>query len=117
MVSFRFVTHPKEKAAKDAQERIHGTASRGYTNKVDDHEADMEAQASCFVVSLKKKQDMADKLLSILAQKMADVFIALRQFWSRRVFFGTQVLPKNRGAYVDNQIWHLTKPTGLTGTP
>jgi len=55
---------------------------------------------------LKKKQDMADKLLSPLAQKMADVFIALRQFWSGRVFFGTQVLPKNRGAYVDDQNWH-----------
>ena len=37
---------------------------------------------------------------------MADVFIALRQFWSRRVFFGTQTLPKNRGAYVDDQNWY-----------
>ena len=43
--------------------------------------------------------------------------IVLRQFWSRRVFFGTQALPKNRGAYVDNQNWHSTIPTGLTGTP
>jgi hypothetical protein len=116
-VSLRFVSHSKEEVATDVQERVHGTASGGCTSKVGDHEAGMEAQSSCFVVSLKKKQDMADKLLSLLAQKMADVFIALRQFWSRRVFFGTQALPKNRGAYVDNQNWHSTIPTGLTGTP
>ena len=38
---------------------------------------------------------------------MADVLIiiALRQFWSREVFFGAQVLPKNMGAYVDDQNW------------
>ena len=106
MVSLRLVSHSKEEVAKDAQERVHGTASGGCTSKVGDHEAGMEAQASCFVVSLKKKQDMTDKLLSPLAQKMADVFIALRQFWSRRVFFGTQALPTNRGAYVDDQNWH-----------
>ena len=107
MVSLRLISNPKEEAAKDAQERVHGTASGGCTSKIGDHEAGMEAQASCFVVSLKKKQDMTDKLLSPLAQKkMADVFIALRQFWSRRVFFGTQTLPKNRGAYVDDQNWH-----------
>ena len=101
-----FVSHSKEEVAKDAQERVHGTASGGCTSKVDDHEAGMEAQASCFVVSLKKKQDMADKLLSPLAQKMADVFIAHRQFWSRIVFFGMQVLPKNRRTYVDDQNCH-----------
>jgi len=44
---------------------------------------------------LKKKQDIADKLLSPLAQKMTDVFIVLRQFWSRRVFFDMQALPKS----------------------
>ena len=65
-MSFRFVSHPKEEAAKDAQERIHGTASRGYTNKVGDNEAGMEAQASCFIINLRKKQDTADKLLSTL---------------------------------------------------
>ena len=107
MVSLRFVSHSKEEVAKDVQERVHGTASGGCTSKVGDNEAGMEAQASCFVVSLKKKQDMTDKLLSPLAQKMADVFIALRQFWSRRVFFVTQTLPKNRGAYVDNQNWQI----------
>ena len=106
MVSLRFVSHSKEEVAKDAQERVHGIASGGCTSKVDDHEAGMEAQASCFIVSLKKKQYMADKLLLPLAQKIADVFIALRQFWSRRVFFGTQSLPKNREAYVDDQNWH-----------
>ena len=104
MVSLRFVSHSKEEVAKDAQERVHGTASGGYTSKVGDLEAGMEVQASCFVVSLKKKQDMADKLLSPLAQKMADVFIALRQFWSRRVFFGTQALPKNRGHMLMTKI-------------
>ena len=103
MVSLRFVSHSKEEVAKDAQERVHGTASGGCTSKVGDHEAGMEAQASCFVVSLKKKQDMADKLLSPLAQKMVDVFIALGQFLARRVLFGTQTLSKNRGAYVDDQ--------------
>ena len=47
---------------------------------------------------------------------MTDVlFIALRQFWSRRVFFGTQALPKNRETYVDDQNWQLTRPSGLTG--
>ena len=52
-----FVSHSKEEVAKDAQERVHGTASGGCTSKVGDHEAGMEAQISCFVVSLKKKQD------------------------------------------------------------
>ena len=106
MVSLRLISHPKEEVVNDAQERVHGTASGGCTSKVGDHEAGMEAQTSCFVVSLKKKQDMTDKLLSPLAQKMVDVFIALRQFWSKRVFFGTQSLPMNRGAYVDDQNWH-----------
>ena len=104
MVSLRLVSHPKEKAATDAQKGVHGTASGGCTSKIGDHEADMEAQASYFVVSLKKKQDMTDKLLSPLAQKNADVFIALRQFWSRRVFFGTQALPKNRGHMLTTKI-------------
>jgi len=51
---------------------------------------------------------MADNCLSPLVQKMADVvlIIALRQFWLRRMFFGKQALPKNRGAYVDSQNWH-----------
>jgi hypothetical protein len=32
------------------------------------------------------------------------IVIALRQVWFRRLFFGTQVLPKNKtGAYVDDQ--------------
>ena len=69
VVSLRFVSHSKEEVANDVQERVHGTASGGCTSKVGDHEAGMVAQASCFVVSLKKKQDMADKLLSPLAQK------------------------------------------------
>ena len=56
---------------------------------------------------------MAGNFLSPLAQKMADVFliIALRQFWYRGVFFGTQALPTNKGAYVDDQNWQ----TSLTG--
>ena len=40
---------------------------------------------------------------------MADVLfiIVLRQFWSRRLFFGKQALPKKiGGAYVDKQNWH-----------
>ena len=62
---------------------------------------------------LEVKQDMASNFLSPLAQKMAYVLliIALRQFWYRGVFFGTQALPKNMGAYVDDQNWQ----TGLTG--
>ena len=54
------------------------------------------------------KQDMADNCLSPLTQKMADVMliIVLRQFWLRRIFFGKQALPKNRGADVDSQNWH-----------
>ena len=56
-----------------------------------------------------------------LEQNMSDVvlIIALRQFWLRRIFFGKQALPKNRGAYVDNQNWHQPVwpvwPSGLTG--
>ena len=84
--------------------KVYGATSGGCTSKVGDHEAGMEAQSSCFIVSLKKKQDMADKLLLPLAQKIANVFIALRQFWSRRVFFGTQVLPKNRGHMLTTKI-------------
>ena len=51
---------------------------------------------------------MADNYLSPLAQIMANVMIiiALRQFWLKRMFFGKQALPKNRGAYVDSQNWH-----------
>ena len=43
VVSLMLVSHPKEEAAMDAQEGVHGTASGGYTSKVGDHEADMEA--------------------------------------------------------------------------
>ena len=50
---------------------------------------------------------------------MTDVFIVLIQFWSRGVFFGTQALPKNRGAYVDDQNWHRSnrpvRPLAGTG--
>ena len=51
---------------------------------------------------------MADSYLSPLVQIMTDVMIiiALRQFWLKRIFFGKQALPKNRGAYVDSQNWH-----------
>ena len=46
------------------------------------------------------EQVMDDNYLSPLVQKMADVvlIIALRQFWLRRIFFGKQALPKNRGS-------------------
>jgi hypothetical protein len=72
-----------------------------------------------FHYQIEVKQDMAGNFLSPLAQKMADVLliIGLRQFWSRRVFFGTQALPKNKGAYVDDQNWQQPRPTGLTGCP
>ena len=48
---------------------------------------------------------MADSCLSPLAQIMADVllFIALRQFWFRRIFFGKQALPKKIAGYVESQ--------------
>ena len=52
VVSLRLVSHPKEKAATDAQKGVYGTASGGCTSEVGDHEAGMEAKASCFVVSL-----------------------------------------------------------------
>ena len=42
MVSLRLVSHPKEKAAADAQERVYGTASGGCTSKVGDHKAGIE---------------------------------------------------------------------------
>ena len=43
VVSFRLVSHPKEEAATDAQEGVHGTTSGDCTSKVGDHEAGMEA--------------------------------------------------------------------------
>jgi hypothetical protein len=43
VVSFRLVSHPKEQAAMDAQEGVHGTASEGSTSEVGDHEAGTEA--------------------------------------------------------------------------
>jgi len=67
---------------------------------------------------------MADSCLSPLAQIMADMLliIVFRQFWFRRIFFGKQALPKNKGAYVDSQNWHrpvcpsgLLSVAGLTG--
>ena len=43
VVSLRLVSYPKEKAATDAKEGVHGTTSGGYTSKVGDHKAGMEA--------------------------------------------------------------------------
>ena len=43
VVSLRLVSYPKEKAAMDAKEGVHGTISGGYTSKVGDHKAGMEA--------------------------------------------------------------------------
>jgi hypothetical protein len=43
VVSFRLVSYPKEKAATDAQEGVHGKTSGGYTSKVGDPEGGMEA--------------------------------------------------------------------------
>jgi len=34
VVSFKLVSYPKEKAATDAQEGVHGKTSGGYTSKV-----------------------------------------------------------------------------------
>jgi len=42
-MSLRLVSYPKDKAATDAQEGVHRTTSGGYTSKVGDHEAGMEA--------------------------------------------------------------------------
>jgi len=90
-VSFRFVSHPKEEAAKDAQERIQGTASRGYTNKVGDHEAGMEAQASCFIINLRKKQDTADKSLSPL-DNFGSEECSLAKLACQRTLFWTKIV-------------------------
>ena len=62
VVSIRLISHPKEKAAKDAQEGVHEITSGGCTSKAGDHEVGLEAQASCFIVSLKNKQDMANSV-------------------------------------------------------
>ena len=43
VVSLRLVSYPKDKAAIDAQEGVHRTTSGGYTSKVGDHKAGMEA--------------------------------------------------------------------------
>ena len=42
------------------------------------------------------------------------LIIALRQFWSRGVFFGMQALPKNRGHMLTTKIGTAVQ-TGLTG--
>jgi len=42
-VSLRLVSHPKEKAATDAQKGVHKTTCGDYTSEVGDHEAGMEA--------------------------------------------------------------------------
>jgi hypothetical protein len=34
------------------------------------------------------------------------LLIVSLQFWLREMFLGTQALPRNRGAYVDDQNWH-----------
>ena len=52
----------KKETATNAQERVYGTIGKGCTSKVCDHEAVMEAQANCIIVSLKKQQDMADNI-------------------------------------------------------
>jgi len=83
VVSFRFVSHSKEEATKDAQERIHGTARRGYTNKVGDHEAGMEVQASCFIINLRKKQDTVDKSLSPLDNFGSEEYSLARKLCQR----------------------------------
>jgi hypothetical protein len=102
------ISRSKEEVATFAQARVDGATSGGRANKASSHEESLEAEANCFIINLKKKQDMADNFLSPLPQKIADVLliIVFRQFWSRGVFFGTQALPKNRGAYVDDQNWH-----------
>ena len=53
---------------------------------------------------------MADTLLSPLAHMVGGVLTSsIEQRWCK-LFFGMQALPKNRGAYVDNQLW-LTSDT------
>ena len=42
VVSLRLISYPKEKAVMNAQ-GVHGTTSGGYTSKVGDHKAGMEA--------------------------------------------------------------------------
>ena len=42
VMPLRLVSYPKEKAATDTQE-VHGTTSGGYTSKVGDRDAGMEA--------------------------------------------------------------------------
>jgi hypothetical protein len=43
VVSLSLVSYPKEKAAMDAKEGVHGTTSGGYTSKVGDYKAGMDA--------------------------------------------------------------------------
>ena len=54
--------------------------------------------------------------LSPLEQNMADAYLSssLDNFGPESCFFGMQALPKNRGAYVDDQNWQ-TVQTGQTG--
>ena len=83
VVSLRLISHPKEEIAKDAEKGVHGTTSGGCTSKVGDHEAGMEAQASCFIINLRKKQDTADKSLSPLDNFGSEECSLARKFYQR----------------------------------
>ena len=54
VVSLRFVSYPKEKAATDAPEGVHGTTSGGHAKDVSDNEEGVATQTSCFNIDLRK---------------------------------------------------------------
>ena len=99
------ISRSKEEVAMFAQARVDGATSGGRANKADSHKEGLEAKANCFIINLKKSKTWPIIFIA-LCTKMGDVLviIVLRQFWSRRVFFGTQALPKNRGHMLTTKI-------------
>ena len=56
VVSLGLISHPKEKAATYAQARVDGAISGGQANQVSNHEENLEAEADCFIIKLKKSK-------------------------------------------------------------
>jgi len=86
--SLRLVTHPKKKAATDAQEGVHGTTSGGCTSKVGNH---MQVCRPKWVVSSSawRRSKIWPIMFIALRTKYCrcTFIIVLRQFWSRGLFF------------------------------
>jgi hypothetical protein len=57
-------------------------------------------------------QDMTDNLSIALRSNVVHGVKMTLSILVEQVFFGTQALPKNRGAYVDDQNWQARRNKG-----